>query len=273
MKRRGRVWGVMLSGTAALCGLSGNASAQPRSADPPARSRPATTDPSGGALLRRLVEPGKQDEGPLKPGEEKELLQFADQHLPQISAALKELHDRKPDAFNKKLEQVAPRMRFLKRLFATRPQIAAKIAKFADNRVELERLRQQHAAALPEKQRPIEQQMRTRLADNLGLEQDLLAYRLDEIQTKPLESAENEVRALLDGESDAAAEPQNIRDLVRTARSGTSEARTRLGEIMRERMDSQADSLRARIQRLRDARGEMVDEQMRGLLGSERSKP
>lgn len=259
--------------------LNGVARAQPRQPERPTRPRQTESQPGGAerggssALLKRLVEPGKQDEGPLKPGEDQELMQFAQQHLPHIAEVLHELKDKKPEAFAKKFEQVVPRLRYMKRLFATRPQIATKIAKFADNRVELERLRQQHGKTKGEKQKPIEQQMRNRLTENLDLEQELLAYRLGDIQKAPAESAEGEMLALIAPDADLAAEPKEIRDLVGQARSGTPTARQRLLERMRERIDHQADSLRERIQKLRESRAENIDEQLHALLSTDRSQP
>lgn len=276
--RRSNRW-IRFGALAAGLMLNGIASAQPRQPESPIRPRILANQPGNSdrgessALLRRMVEPGKQDEGPLKPGEDKELMQFAQQHLPHIAGVMVELRDKKPEAFQKKFEQVVPRLRFLKRLFATRPQIANKISKFADNRVELERLRQQHARSESDKQKPIELQMRNRLTENLDLEQELLAYRLNDIQKAPQDCAEGEVSYLIAPDTDLATEPKDIRDLVGEARNGTPQARQRLLDRMRERVDHQAETLRARIQRLRENRPETIDEQMHALLSTGRPQP
>lgn len=224
-------------------------------------------------LGQRLFEPLPEDRGPLEPGEEETLLVFVREHMPRMySKALEDLRRRDPERFRQRLAQEAPRLRRLQRIYEQTPAIGTLIRRHAQLMFEIGRLRRtlaEHAAdsALYASAR---QELRERVAESVGLEIDALRAFTDVAEQQRDARVAAWADQILGDESDPAALPARIRELVATYREATDDvargtARAQLEGLVLRQVDLELAGLRERIALMEEKRAAEVDLRMERL--------
>ncbi|MFQ5805036.1 MAG: hypothetical protein ACE5I3_01160 [Phycisphaerae bacterium] len=218
----------------------------------------------GGHLLQRLPE----DEGPLTPDQEVELMDFVRAHVPEVHRSLEQLRERDPAAFEQRLQDAAPRLRQLRRIFERDPELGANLVRYSEN---LHRIRRARWAwrnsEEPEARRRLRAAVRRMLAQNLRIEVAVLEDQAQQLEQQRDERVDAAVERWQSDDIDVAGESEELREVVRTWRAAqTDEERQALaGELRRissERVDRRIARLRNRAARLRENAVEEVDRRM-----------
>ena len=224
-------------------------------------------------VARRLFGVEPEDQGPLQPGEEEELLEFAREHMPRLARAMQWVHDRNPERFRERMAQYAPRLRHLRRIYAENPRVGDVVRQYAENLVEIERgVRNVRGAptSSPSFQRDV-QSIRGLVARNVGLEGDALEALASEMDSHRGERIELRVAYVTGADADLAASPPALRELVAAYQAATTDAdRSAQRDAVRAEVARQIgveiDALRERVARIRQHAGEEVDRRMERLL-------
>ncbi len=207
----------------------------------------------GTELARYLFTPTPEDRGPLEPGEEETLLAFAREHAPRIHFLMQRIKQRDPDRFAAELEEHAPRLRQLKRLFELDPQLARLVKSHAENRFRARRLiRVLHRA--PEDSARYQEAtrlMRNLLAENVELEINALETLAEQIDKQAEKRAMARLELVLDDEEVLAQAPRPVQELVRemqdvAANGGSENLRHRLLSMLRRQIADDAQQMRTR---------------------------
>ncbi|TWT45907.1 hypothetical protein RAS1_23430 [Phycisphaerae bacterium RAS1] len=147
-------------------------------ADAPAR--PGGMPRLGGERERPFFEPSPEDRAPLKPGEEDQLLAFAEKRFPIMHRLLGEARQRNPRAFARRFEnEFAPRLRHLQRIYAENEELGELMRRHAENMF----LMQRAGRMLANKQTPpamrgrLTQEVRQHLQRMVELEPRMLETR------------------------------------------------------------------------------------------------
>ncbi len=181
----------------------------------------------GREFVTRWFRPAAEDRGPLEPGEDAELLAFAQEHMPRLHEALAALRTANPQLFQRKLGENAPRLRHLRRVFQASPELGQLIRKYSENQFELQRLARRlrlrpGSEATAEQ---IVQEARPLVAENVQLEIDALELLRSLLDRHRGARIEARMRYLQDPAADLTAEPEWVRQLVgRLRAAGTAES-------------------------------------------------
>lgn len=239
---------------------------------------PALEGPFAALPLR----PTADDRAPLAEGEDVELLAFADEQIHPLYEALNRLRQGRPRAFQERMEQVAPYLRFLRRVHQENPQLGRRLIEHVKNNQFLERVAREwrRRAAAPDGQpvdpaerRRLAQEARQRAGQNLRIEVGILesqARRLDESRSQWID---DRVAALLAADDVAlAAEGDELAAGVRALRAATDEsARAAAEQALRARLDAQVSddvaALRARADDLRQNAPAEISRRVRRVFG------
>lgn len=233
-------------------------------------------------LAALLFRPRPQDLGPLRPGEEEVLMNFARERTPRIYRALEWFRDRRPPAFHQRLSGMAPRLRQLRRVYEHNPALGDALRAHMESMFEIKRRTQvlgenEPGSALRE--RTIEE-LRDLVADSVAREHEALLLLADELDRR----REERVTAWVDYltstiEPDFPRLPETIRDLVRQYRAASGEAeRATVRDEMRARVEkflaTETAALRERAERRRAGAAEEVDRRLEELIAdAERPGP
>ncbi len=221
----------------------------------------------------RFFRPAPEDQGPLKPGEEDELIAFAKEHAPRIYRALDWLRERSPEKVRQKLAENAPRLRHLRRLYERSPQLGRIVETYAENLFEVQRgagALQRTAAGSADYEHDV-QRLRELVSENVRLESDALEALAGELEANRDQRIENRMRYLLSDEADPIREPEKLRDLVARYRDAADDAqRSALRDLLRDAVTQQVadeiQGLRERAARMKGKAAEEVDRRMERLL-------
>jgi hypothetical protein len=222
------------------------------------------------AVLGNPLRPLPEDLGPLRPGEEEELLEFARTHLRRQFQMLRRLRTRNPARFQERFERVLPRLRQLRRLFDENPTLARYIVRHVEN-LEAIKARLRHWRARPEEREGVRGQVRARVAENLRLERLILEERLSELQDRRDRLVDRELDRLLYPKTDLAPEPERLRALVERYDSAVGDDEREqilddIREMIGERLDHEVKRLQHRLREMRENRTAEVDQRVDDLF-------
>jgi hypothetical protein len=255
-----------------------------RADDSAAASEPVASRASGPHRERRgprrleelgqhLFRPSPEDQGPLRPGEEDELLAFAQEHAPWLYGVMSTLKQRNPQRLRERLSEFAPRLRHLRRVYAESPRLGAIVQAYAANLFEVQRgvraLRQ--APADSASHASDRQELRKLVAENVRLESDALDALAAEVEDHRAERVADRMSYLLGDDADLAAEPERLRELVAAVRAAGDDAerkraRNQLREAVGHEVALEIRALRERSARRRQDVTVEVDRRMQRLL-------
>jgi hypothetical protein len=239
-----------------------DAQSRPQRPRPPASLNDALPPLPGPNPFR----PRPGDAGPLAPQEDRELLDFAQAHMPRLYERLNNFRQRDPSVFPRRIAEAAPRLRMLQRLFRDHPQLAPRVVAHIEKTELLRRAERLWADAGDNRTRKqrIENEARRILADLTEIEQELAAGRAREIEQNREQMVETEVARLTARDADLAGEPRELRffvDAYNSAEDETSRAATRadLNDLVWVALDEQLEVLRQRADMLEKNRRQIVD--------------
>lgn len=235
-------------------------------------SRPFAGGPGMG-LGRHLFDVMPEDQGPLRPGEEEQLLAFAQEHMPRFYELMQSLRQRNPERCRAKLSDNAPRLRHLRRVYERNPRIGAIIQEHAENllrvRHDLRAVRSEppdsslYATAV--------QAARGRVADNVRLEIEVLQALAAELDQQRDERVEQRTAYLVGDGADLADAPPKLRELIAAFHAATGqterdEAQKLVKEAAAQQLEAELKGLQQRIQNMQDNAAGEVDQRMERLL-------
>lgn len=225
------------------------------------------------AFGRGLFGIDPEDQGPLQPGEEQQLLAFARTHTPRLYRAMDWLREHNQDKFRQRLSEHAPRLRHLRRVYERNPKIGAIIQTYTENTFEIER----GAAALRRTEKGTSgyerdvQALRNLVAENVRLEADALDALAAEMEENRAAHVERRVNYLIREDADLSPAPDNLREAVAAYRAAATDAERaeRLAAIqtsVEQQTKVEAEALRERVGRMRNQAPDQVDKRIERLL-------
>lgn len=206
-------------------------------------------------LAGRVFLPSPEDRGPLRAGEADALLEFARERAPRIYRAMVGLRERSPDRFRFRLEQAAPRLRHLKRVYELSPRLGELLERHARTMFDLEQLRRElgelRAVDRPAFEREVVR-LRPLLAEMMTIELDALDALAGQLEVRFERNVEERVHALLSDEVFLEDKPPAIRALVaeiRAAEGTDAEVlRAQLHAAVSHHLRGEVEMLRRRAQ-------------------------
>jgi len=242
------------------------------------RERPGPSRPIDRLSLGSPLQPAPVDLGPLRPGEERQLMQFARQRLPAVARMLNEFRQ-SPPRLRAQLERIAPRLRQLRRLFDENPQLADRLVRHIENMELIKRARRMldkpPGEADPQLRQQILDEVRRRFTENLRIETQALEERAAELEQRREEVIQHELQRITSDRFDAAAEPPPVRELL-TRLADTTDAAEREAVLQRvrqlcaQRVDNHIRRMREAAARNRADASAEVDRRVERFLGAGR---
>ncbi len=222
------------------------------------RGNPNRHKPDGPGWLGRdaaVFEPSEEDRGPLREGEADDLLEFARTHFPLISTFLTEVQTRNPEQFERRMSEAAPRLRFLRRVYARNPRLGEIVRDYAE---QMMRIRRGTAEAVRRSDDADFRaawltQMRERVSQTVALEVRALAERADELAGERDATIARRFDALTCDDADLSTEPPALRAAAErclTLANGPDEEKTQADAALRTMLgrmiDREVGDLRSR---------------------------
>ena len=233
--------------------------------------------PRGRALRDNPFRPAPQDLGPLRPGEAEQLLGFARQRMPHVYDALQRLRRQNPQRFDRRLADLAPRLRQLRRLFDEDPGLAKLLVEHIRNVEKLNRIRMFIARNRnrSEAVRRAAGEVRRIMADLRRIEIDVLQRRIDQLTRERDELVEQDFARLLDPSNDLLGEPPEIRRIVGRLRRARSERERsaieqQLRNVCQRRIDERIGALQQRVRRMRSRAADEIEQRVRQFIENAR---
>ena len=220
-----------------------------------------------------LFRPEPQDNDPLADGEEKELLAFAQEHMPRFYRAMENLRRKKPDRFESRLREHVPRLRQLRRIFESSPRIGEIILQHAENEYKVRRVTRVVHDERPDS--PLHQramhELRQRVSTGVRLEIQVLEVMVAEREAQREQRIADRVTYWLADDADLATLPQEARELVQAYRDATDDetrqqAREQIERAATRWEGAETGALRKRINDWRSATEAEVDSRIQRLL-------
>jgi hypothetical protein len=239
--------------------------------------QPSPGEHGWGARLGRLpgahlFRPLPEDQGPLRAGEQEELLSFIHQHMPETYESLDQLRQSDPAAFRERLQKAAPPLRRLRRIFERDSELGQSVIRHSENVQRLRRARRAWLASEQDHQarRGIEDLMRRTVAENVAIETAVLDDQVRELDWRREARIAAEFERLTSPDADLAGEPPEVRELVRQLHEAQLKdelewVEDELWVVCAERMDREVRALQERVERLRANAAEQVDRRMQRL--------
>jgi hypothetical protein len=228
----------------------------------------------------RLFHPLPEDQGPLTPAEQRQLMSFVRECYPDAHRWLKEIQQRDPEAFQQRLQEAAPRLRHLHRIFERDPELGQNIVRYSENLQQLHHARRawRDGELAPEQRRRIRDGVRRVVAENLRIEVAVLEDQALELEQQRDARIEAEFERLLSPELDLAEEPPEVREVIERLAAPQEDddlesLEDQLREICSERLDREVTRLRNRAARWRENAVEEVDRRMMWFSGRGRRGP
>lgn len=221
--------------------------------------------------------PSEADRGPLSQEEEAELLEFARQHMPRWHRALRDAQGRNPRLFRKKVNEFAPRIRFIRRLHAKNPELAKKFVRRVETEHRLRRMRFAFAKSNDEQRRRLiiraARPLVTRMIDT-GLE--IMGMRLEALRESRDADVESELARLSAPDADLVGDPPFLRELIADLREADGDQRTELEHELRDKtadhIDDRINGFARRLEERRTRREQATDRRMRELFRPRRDR-
>jgi len=209
--------------------------------------------------------PEPEDFGPLAPGEDEALLEFAQEYIPRVFRMLQELKRASPERYRFRLAQTAPRLRQLRRVAATNVELARRLVHHAE---QIEQIRQavrrmvQAGGDDPQMHERGLDIVRRRTRDLLTIEARVLNDRATELEQERETRIQKLIDELLADDADLSAEPPPLQAMIRQIRAAGGEESApqleRLRARLRQRFDESIERLRSRVAEIRaDLEGEV----------------
>jgi hypothetical protein len=207
--------------------------------------------------MQRLFQVEPEDERPLAPGEEDVLLDFARENLPVASALLERLRQSNPARFRQRLQEQAPQLRHLRRLYERSPALGRILRQHIENMFETQRLIRE----LPRDTSPTDEQLaaiRAKMQANVNLEVEALNTLAAELESTRDERITRRVDALLADAGATTEEPEELKAATATYFAATSEAaRAAAAQQVRAAVEQQ---MTREIARLRQRSAALADD-------------
>ncbi len=226
-----------------------------------------------GPLGQHLLRLTPDDRGPLKPGEEEQLLGFAREHMPRMAELFERLKQHNPEKFRERLELMAPRLRHLQRVFESNPTLGNLIRDHAENVFEIENRARALRALEPGSAEYNQQRelLRQKVAQNIRYESEALEALATQVEGERDQVINERLEFLLDDKADMKWLPPDARERVQAYRDAKTDAeretrRAELRTAVAERVASDLEMLHTRAARLRDHADEEIDTRVARLL-------
>lgn len=251
----------------------------PHDSPPPRGAGPDVFRPPFGPdsprLLRRRFAPSEIDRGPLDPGEEDVLMEFARENCPMLFDGLDFLRERNPDAFRRRIEDMAPRIRFLQRLKQDQPGLGRLFLRHVESEARIRRMRREFESAAPEDQRAIARRARLGpISESVRLEIEIMELHVEELAERRDRVTDAEFRRLTAPDFDAGEESADIRGLIGSYHTADPVARPevelRLRESIRRRIDDEIAEIQDRCRMRREAFEEETNRRTRRIFNLDR---
>ncbi|MBK8913381.1 MAG: hypothetical protein IPM64_02065 [Phycisphaerales bacterium] len=229
------------------------------------------------------MQPGPEDEGPLRDGEEADLLDFTRQTLPALHAVLAEEQARDGAQFSQRFAHMAPRLRFLRRISAAHPDAGRVLIAHAQQQFRIERARRMLTRAFAARMPPsfnrdrVEEELRTALVESVATEARVLRMQADALERERERLIEERLLAALDPAADPATHPAPVRTLISEIHAAqesptdasaqhAAELTARLRDMVAQRIDRDITSRRERSADQEARSAEIVDERFAAVL-------
>jgi hypothetical protein len=278
---------AVLTVSAAVIGLlwcGGESAFAQRGRDGQRHKRPGPRpEPPGAGLAAEFGQanpfrPSPEDFGPLRAGEEEELIEFTRQEMAHAYRLLERVRERSPEAYQRHLERLVPRIRHLRRIFKQDAELGRIIIRHSRNLWALQRGSRGRRGGGPERpqREHVRDRMRELIGENLRLEIQALERWMSILEQRRDQEVERELKRLTQaGEVELSAEPSEIREAVAAWQAASDpeqrgELRVRLRELVVEQVDAEVVRLGERVAELRSDPAAEVDRRLKELL--ERSK-
>ncbi len=209
-----------------------------REASPRSR-RERTRAPLERVLGGSPFQPQPEDFAPLQPGEERQLRRFMHDHMPaEMQKRISFLLRRSPEAFE---NRVVPRLRQLRRVFDTDPQLGELLARHMANGQRINLLGVQWQRNPKDRER-LRETLRTLVAENYRIESEVLAERLATMRRDRGQRIADLVDLYQDPEANLSAEPEAVRTTIdRIHAAPDDKARQRLRDRLHELAEKRID--------------------------------
>lgn len=240
------------------------------------RQRPPDGPPGGGVIPRIPpgipLRPRPDDFGPLRPGEEQRILEFAQRHMPEGHRRMRALLNRDPEAFRSRITAHLPRLRRLMSIFAADPELGRAFVRHMDNLLAVRRAREQLRQG--QGRNPpadvVERLVRQRIAENVSIERTALERLIDCGQKARDADVKRLQEWLVSDQADVTAEPPELRRAVEEYRKADDSQRPalrkRLDELAAKRIDRELSLMRARLRELNDHTEREIDRRVERAL-------
>ncbi len=237
----------------------------------PLRDRDGRDEDGLGFGFDRRFGPTESDFAPLRPGEEGALLDFVARHAPPVFQNLQRLKDGGPQEFRDAVEDLAPRLRFLRRLHAENPQLARGVLQLAEVQQRLRRLRREFQSAGPAARPRLVHAARQELGEQVRLQQQVMRMRAADLVEHRDRYLASDLRRLTQPDADLTGEPDDVAGLARQHATATAEARAAIADDLREalarRLDGEVAEMQRAAQRRRERAPAEIERRLRAMFG------
>lgn len=223
--------------------------------------------------------PEREDFGPLRPGEDAELLEFAEAEVPEAFLRLDRIRRNEPGQFRQRLRDAAPRLRFLRRVFQRNPDLGRVLVQHIDTSLAIQRLvrtfQARRNAANPRENARELQELRRRLRPHVQarfeLEERALDLHVTELVATREARAGRRVQALLAPDADLSDVVDDVRLLAEQYRSADDPAaraclEVQISDRVLQQLDAEIGALRERLARSREDRDARIEHYIRRRL-------
>lgn len=203
------------------------------------RERRGVGSPLDQVLGGNPFERRRGDAEPLAEGEEDELRQFIEDHVPAaMQRRLSFIRRRNPDAFR---QRAVPRLRQLKRVFEMDPELGGQMIEHMKNNEQLGQLRRQYQSE-PEERERIRERIRALISENYQIETTVLAGRVQQMRDQRKAKVAELLALYEDPETNVSGSPAPVRDAIDAWRSASTDRdRRKLGKRLKELAQSRID--------------------------------
>ncbi|MBN2447828.1 MAG: hypothetical protein JXO22_13940 [Phycisphaerae bacterium] len=231
--------------------------------------------------IASLFPPEPTDVGPLREGEEAELLEFMESELPDLYQMLQRVRERSPAALTERLSQLAPRLRQLRRIYEHDPEVGRAVVRYTLNlRMIHDAVRHREREMNADESVRLRERVRALLADNVRIETRLLETFVARQETEEPgtptseEVIEQQVSWLTSENADPELLRPEVRQLVLDCRAATVDAerdarREALRDGLKRFAEMRATGPRMRLEELRAAPDAEVERRLAQLLDEE----
>jgi hypothetical protein len=236
-------------------------------------SRPAMDRVIGHDAFR----PRPEDFGPIRLSEEQEFESFVRARMPQMYQHWQQARQRDRAGFDRRMQEMVPRLRHLMRLMEEDPQLGQRMIRHTQNMMSM-RMARQAWAARPADRPQIRRRIRAWIAENYRIELDTAETRLRELEQSSDARTDDFFALLQDPDANLEGEPATIRELAGELRQTQdeqrrTELRARLRELAAQRIDAEVDDRSRRTERMRRSRSDEIEKRYREAMQQLEDQP